>query len=329
MSRSLSFPEASKAVRTRRELLEAGMTSRSIAEAVATGEKRRIQRNRYVPNELWAQLWPESRHLLEVCAAAGEMRDGGVVASYESAAVLHELPLYRHAPEAVHVTVPIGSRMSSRPGLRRHGESLPDEDIGVVSGIRCTTLDRTVFDLARALAMEAAVAVADVALRRVAMRAARYDELAAEEWRERMLERCARARGVRGIRQAVLVIGFADGRSESTGESVSRLQLTRLGFRRLRLQVPVAGPNGREYRVDLDIEDADAFYEFDGMGKYRDEATRSGRTIEQVILDEKRREDWIRGTTQKRFARAESPHIVTSEQLGKRLAAFGITPPWR
>lgn len=54
---------------------------------------------------------------------------------------------------------------------------------------------------------------------------------------------------------------------------------------------------------------------------------RSGRTLEQVILDEKRREDWIRGTTQKRFARAESPHIVTPATLGKRLAAFGITPP--
>lgn len=329
VSRTLSIEEASRSIHTRRELLDAGMSSRTIAQAVETGEHRRIQRNRYVRGEVWAELWPESRHLLEVCAAEHEMRDGGGVVSHESAGVLRSLPLYRHVPDAVHVTMPTGSRMSSRPGLRRHCDLLPDEDIAVVAGIRCTTLDRTVFDLARTLSWEAAVAAADAALRQVAMRGDRYDEIAAEEWRERMLDRCSRSRGVRGIRQAEGVIRFADGRSESTGESVSRLQLRRLGFRRLRLQVAVAGPNGQEYRVDLGIDDVDAFYEFDGMGKYRDEAMRSGRTVEQVVLDEKRREDWIRGTTQKRFARAEGPHILTPESLGKRLAAFGITPPAR
>lgn len=303
------------------------MTPRAIARAVASGEHRRLQRNRYVSNNLWADLWPESRHLLEVCAAAGEMRDGGAVASYESAGVLHELPLYRHVPAAVHVTTPPGSRMSSRRGLTRHSDLLPDEDIDVLFGIRCATLDRTVFDLVRTLGVEAALAVADAALRQVAMVEKAYDEVAAEGWRQRMLERCARSRGVRGIRQAETVIRLADGRAESSGESVSRLQLRRLGFRRLRLQVAVAGPHGREYHVDIEIEDANAYYEFDGVGKYLEEAMRSGRTLEQVILDEKRREDWIRGTTQKRFARAESPHIVTPATLGKRLAAFGITPP--
>lgn len=244
--RHLSFAEASRAVRTRQRLLESGMIPRAIARAVASGEHRRLQRNRYVSNDLWADLWPESRHLLEVCAAAGEMRDGGAVASYESAGVLHELPLYRHVPAAVHVTTPPGSRMSSRHGLTRHSDLLPDKDIDVLFGIRCATLDRTVFDLVRTLGVEAALAVADAALRQVAMVEKAYGEVAAEGWRQRMLERCARSRGVRGIRQAETVIRLADGRAESSGESVSRLQLRRLGFRRLRLQAAVAGPHGRE-----------------------------------------------------------------------------------
>lgn len=327
--RNLSFDEASAAVVTRQQLLEAGMSSRAIGQTVASGKHRRLQRNRYVRSDLWADVWPESQHLLRVCAAVGEMRESRAVAAYESAGVLHELPLYRHVPVAVHVTMPTGSRMSSRPGLSRHSELLPEEDITVVSGVRCTTLERTVFDLVRTLTVEAAIAVADTALRQAAMVGRTYDQTAAAGWRQRMIERCARSRGVRGVRQAEMVIRFADGRAESSGESVSRLQLARLGFRRLRLQVAVAGPDGKEYRVDIEIEDANAFYEFDGVGKFLDEAMRSGRTLEQVVLNEKRREDWIRGTTQKRFARAESPHIVTPANLGKRLAAFGITPPGR
>lgn len=329
MAHHLTFDEAMAAVRSREQLRASGMTARAIGDAVMCGQMRRLQRNRYVGMDLWSDLWPESRHLIELCAAVHEMRDGGGVASHESAGVLSELPLYRHTPSAVHLITPQGRRMSSRAGLQRHADELPADDIAVVNGIRCTTLDRTVFDLVRTLSMEAAVAVADAALRREAMRGSAYDERAAEGWRERMLQRCAAARGGRGVRQAEAAIRFADGRSESPGEAVSRLQLSRLGFRELRLQVPVSGPDGRTYRVDIGIEDVRSFYEFDGMGKYDELALASGRTVKEVVLDEKRREDWIRGTTQRRLVRAEAPHIVTPEALGRRLAAFGITVPRR
>ena len=303
------------------------MSEREIVRALQSGHLRKLQRNRFVAVAVWGDLWPESRHLVELSAAAAEMRTGEGVASYVSAGALRELPFYRHIPEAVHFTLPAGTRMSSRPGLQRHHDHLPEDDIDTVFGIRCTSLERTTFDLARTLTLEAAVAVADAALRQTTMVAGEYDMLAADVWRERMLERCARSRGVRGIRQAELAIRFADGRSESPGESVSRLQLSRLGFRRLRLQVPVPGPAGTRYRVDIEIEDARTFFEFDGLGKYLDESLRSGRTAEQVVLDEKRREDWIRGTTQKRMVRAESAHIVSPAALAQRLAAFGVMPP--
>ncbi|MDR7111101.1 hypothetical protein J2X03_000965 [Microbacterium trichothecenolyticum] len=329
MPRHLSLDEAMAAVRSREQLRASGMTARAIGDAVVRGELRRLQRNRYVGVKLWNDLWPESRHLIEVCAAVAEMRDGDGVASHESAGVVAELPLYRHTPSAVHLLKPEARRGSSRVGLQHHADLLPAGDITVVNGIRCTTLDRTVFDLVRTLSMEAAVAVADAALRREAMRGSAYDERAAEAWRERMLQRCEAARGGRGVRQAEAAIRFADGRSESPGEAVSRLQLSRLGFRELRLQVPVSGPDGRTYRVDIGIEDVRSFYEFDGMGKYDELALASGKTVKQVVLDEKRREDWIRGATQRRFARAEAQHILTAEALGRRLAAFGITPPRR
>lgn len=278
---------------------------------------------------VWEELWPESRHLLEVVAAQSEMRGGGGPVAYESAGVVHGLPLYRHVPARVHVTCFATSRSSSRATLARHCEPLPDEDVVVHDGMRCTTLERTVFDVVRVVGRETAVAFADAALRQVAVSARQYDTQAAEEWRARMLERIAAARGTRGIRQAEDVIRFADGRAELPGESVTRLQLARLRFTRFGLQVPVRGPSGSDYFVDIEAEEERALIEFDGQAKYLDEAMRSGRTLEEVLLDEKRREDWIRGVTQKRFVRVEDAHVATSDALAARLSAFGITLPRR
>lgn len=306
-----------------------GWRQRDIESAVRAGEIIRLQQNRYVRERVWRDLWPESRHLIQVVAAHAEMRGGGAVASYESSGVLHGIPLYRHVPERVHVTLPTGGRSSSRVGLIRHREELPDEDTAERGGIPCTSLERTTFDAARTLSYEAALTFADAALRQVAWSEDGYDFNLAEAWRSQMLERVGRFPGARGIRQAADAIRFADGRAELPGESVTRLQLARLGFTQFELQVPVAGPNRSVYRVDLDLEEVATFLEFDGHGKYLAESLRSGRSLDDVLLAEKRREDWIRGVTQRRFVRVEDAHIGSAEALASRLAAFGISIPGR
>ena len=88
----------------------------------------------------------------------------------------------------------------------------------------------------------------------------------------------------------------------------------------------VAGPAGRDYFIDFGLDDVPAWGEFDGEGKYRDKAMRSGLTLEQVLLREKQREDWIRGVTQRPFARWKCEHLRTRDTLGARLASFGIRP---
>ncbi len=57
---------------------------------MAGGELRRLQRNRYVRDDLWSELWPESRHRIEVDAAVGEMRGGSGATSHDSAGVVWE-----------------------------------------------------------------------------------------------------------------------------------------------------------------------------------------------------------------------------------------------
>src|SRR5690606_28748954 len=160
------------------------------------------------------------------------------------------------------------------------------------------------------------VACADAALRSVAVSGNDQDERTAAQWRGSLAERAARSRA-RGVRQARRVIDFADGRAQLPGENVSRVQLKRLGFGPPDLQVRVVAPDGAEYRVDFGLDDVDAFGEFDGAGKYLDPALRGGRSIEQVVLDEKRREDVIRGVTGRRFVRWDDAHISTADALGR------------
>lgn len=151
-----------------------------------------------------------------------------------------------------------------------------------------------------------------------------YPGLAAA-WHERMAAK-AEAVSVRGIRQARDLLAFADGRAQLPGESVSRLHLRRLGFSDVDLQARVRGPGGEEYWMDFAFLRERVFGEFDGKAKYLDSDLNGARSVETVVLDEKKREDAVRGVTRWGVVRWGSEHILTANDLGLRLAAFGIRP---
>lgn len=319
-------PHLEHLVRSRDDLILNGWTDRSIAAAVRSKELVHMRRGWYIDAAERNRLTPEQQHHAQIIAVARDS-EGGAVMSHTSAGVIWNLPFYRIGLVRVHMTTDAPRRISSAPDVLRHVAPLPAEDLVVIDGIRCTSLSRTVFDLCRMLPMEAAVAIADAAERLMGERIREWDVEAVASWRAGLRERLDAAAGARGVRQARWVADFADGRAQLPGESVSRLQLHRLGFPAPQLQVPVPGPAGKMYFVDFGLDESNAFGEFDGKGKYLDEALRSGRTIEQVMLDEKEREDWIRGTTGRRFARWGSREIKTPQALAARFAAFRITPP--
>ncbi|MDQ0649246.1 hypothetical protein QFZ53_003442 [Microbacterium natoriense] len=319
-------PTLEHLVRSRADLLLNGWTDRRIANAIRGGAFHQIRRGWFIAADERKALWEEEKHRVHVIAVARDSRGPGVM-SHSSAAVLWRLPLWGMRLTRVHMTTDAPHRISSSPDVHRHVAALGPDDVNVIDGIRCTSLARTVFDLIRVVPVEAAVAVADAAERQMAARGWEWDLDAVTSWRGGMQERLDAAPSARGIRQARWVSDFADGRAQLPGESVSRLQLFRLGFEPPELQVPVDGPGGSRYFVDFGLKGIRVFGEFDGQGKYRDEALRSGKPLEQVLLEEKRREDWIRGTTQWRFARWEAPHIQTARALESRLASFGIAAP--
>ncbi|MBO1806028.1 hypothetical protein [Leucobacter ruminantium] len=67
--------------------------------------------------------------------------------------------------------------------------------------------------------------------------------------------------------------------------------------------------------------------EMDGRIKYADPVYRNGRTLEQVLLDEKEREDEVRGIHRKSVVRWGWSSIGSARRLGARLSAFGLHIP--
>jgi hypothetical protein len=314
----------------RGQLLAQGVREAQLKRALKDGRLRRLRPGAFVTRQNWEGAYAEERHLLHVLAADAARRDGEVVFSHLSAAAVWGLPLFRPSPMFVHVSGPRTDAVCRpKSGIAHHGVEIDPADRESVAGIPCTSLERTVYDVIRSESKETAVALADAALRQGAWSITRsdYDPDAAESWRAGLLARIGDASGARGIRQARWVARFADGGAQLPGESVSRLYLVELGFAVPRLQVPFAGPRGESWRIDFGMDDVCAWGEFDGISKYTDPELLGDRSTAAAVLEEKHREDWIRGRTQRRFARWGMADIATAETLRARLAAFSILPP--
>jgi len=324
----MDLEAARNAVKTWPALARSGITRPQLRVELTAGHMRRIGRGAYVACSTWDAEYAEGRHLLNIIAATRRLSDR-VVYSHLSAAALHGLPFYRFHPVRVHIsgTAVDGRVKKSKPLVARHQIAIPDADVTVHNGIRCTSLARTVADCIRIVTAEQAIVIADAALRKVAWdsRTRTYDERAAQRFRAEVMARLPK--GGRGVRQARYILELADGRAESPGESVSRLYLIQLGFRTPLLQVPVRGPKGADYHLDLGLSEIKTFGEFDGKGKYLDDELRGDQDAESVVLAEKEREDWVRGVTGWRVIRWGWDDIDTIDTFRKRLRAFGIYPP--
>ncbi|MFT4234376.1 MAG: hypothetical protein QM607_05170 [Microbacterium sp.] len=117
---------------------------------------------------------------------------------------------------------------------------------------------------------------------------------------------------------------MGDARAESPGESIARLYLYDLRRGPVELQVRVPGPQGTVFEVDMEF--CGVLAEFDGAVKYSRTEFLRGRTPEQVVLDEKRREDWIRGSTGKRMIRFGTPELADRDTFARYLSSLGIRP---
>lgn len=204
-----------------------------------------------------------------------------------SAAVLHGLPVWPDQLRRVQVIRDRDGGGRSRRHVTVRGLPLHRDDVVTNDGLAVTSLARTVVDLACQLPMRQSVAVGDAALRWVAENE-RSRDLSAEL--ASTLKRAARRPGVPTARRA---IAFLDPRSESAAESVSRVLMHEYGVPTPELQYEIFDAVGLLIaRSDFAWPELKTLGEFDGGIKY---SGAFGKTAEQVIIEEKRRENVLRG----------------------------------
>ena len=257
----------------RDEVLRTGWTDHDLRRCERRGELVRVRRGSYADPRVVTELDAEQRHRLAVDVATRAPTP--CVLSHASAAVLWGMPLVDVDLRRVHFIRP-GAAGGRRSAARvDHGGALPAADITRRNGILVTTPARTLVDLARTDSPRASVVAADHGLHH-----RQTDPVALEE----VLDRCSRMPGIGTGRQALRRV---DGRSESPGETLTRLAVDGLGA--LDAQVELRGPRHRFVaRVDLAVEDALTVIEFDGRQKYL--ALRApGQSVEDAVLAEKRR----------------------------------------
>lgn len=324
----MHLEDARRALHTYESLGDEGVSRSEIDRRCARGELVKLHPGRFVEAELIARLFPEQRHLLRIAAVLDAGRGSSAAISHVSAAVLHGLPVPRHPLDKVHRSGRTMRGTTSGEGpVATHDVHVPDEDRCDLDGVPVTTLARTVLDVARSCRAETAMAVADAAFRRVAHSGRTYDTEAAERFRDDLKARVLDLAGGRGVVAARRVVSVADGRADRPGESITRLYLLRLGFRRIRLQVPVRGPQGTDLACDIGVDDVPAFLEFDGVAKYVDPDMTRGRSVREVVTAEKEREDWIRAVTGRPIVHVMWPDIASPAALAALLWRHGIRPP--
>jgi very-short-patch-repair endonuclease len=265
------------------QLRDRGLDMNDLARLRRRGEIVRIRRGAYArPTEARPIEAPtaEDQHRLLIAATVPQLRDGAVI-SHASAAVLHGMPTWPETLERVHLTRDRNYGGKSRSVVIVHCAPFIAEDVVEMTGVRLTSLARTVVDLARSGPFDQAAAVGDRAMANGLSRA-RLDQV------------LIRMKRWPYVRQARRVVAFLDGRSESVGESLSRVRIADDGLPAPELQRQIINARGRPIgRVDFCWEPYRTIGEFDGKTKYG-RLLKPGQSSEDAVFAEKVREDELR-----------------------------------
>src|SRR6478672_10595426 len=264
------------------DALACGHTWLDLSRLVARGELVRVRTGAYVDAPLHAAASPGERLALRataVCRSLG-MR---YAVSHAAAVALAGLPVLGASTGTVHLTRLTPGKTRSSAGKSRASAGvamhpvLPARAIGTVRGVPVVLPAFAVLQLAALRGLEAGVVAADAAVNR---RLVRAEDLRAA------LEQARLGPGA-GAARAVLTL--VDGRSESVGESRTRVLLRAVGLPPPQLQAEIRDPQGRLVgRVDFLFRAERTVVEFDGLVKYGEDTAR------QALIAEKRREDRLR-----------------------------------
>lgn len=250
---------------TSAEALACGLDRGEVARLRRAGAVVRLGRGVYGPAEFMAADAQRCAH----AAALLAYESRGAVLAGRSAALAWGLPLIGPAPARVELVAERG-RDGLAAGRILRVAALPSEHRAAAAGLPATSLARTVLDVGRARGLLEAVVVADAAL---AAGLAEADLSSAQQVMA----------GWPGMRRAARAAAFADGRSGSPAESLSRVRFAEHGLPAPQLQVRLADAEGLIGFADFGWPGVVG--ECDGRLKY---------DTPEALWAEKRREDRIR-----------------------------------
>lgn len=303
-----------------RDAIVAATTS-GLYRNVAAGHLTKVVHGAYLPSTAWAELTSEQRHLARIVSAHERYGDVGPF-SHLSAAAIWGLPIVGARLRQPEVAMGPTTGGRSREGLIRRASTRFVEST-VVDGLRVTTLERTLVDLALSQRTSTAVVALDAALH--------GSDALPQLDHGRLGDERRSAEGLRGTRRADRAFELGDSESESPGETVSRVGAWVLGFPAPRLQTELRDESGSFVaRVDFDWLKWGLIGEFDGLGKY----LRAGSDPASSIIAEKVREDAIRslGPRVTRWGWSTATDLRALESVLRRAGLpqrrrFSPTPP--
>ncbi len=269
----------------RRQAISCGVTSREFARLTdGDGPWIKVRYGVYTTRERWSVLTSHDRLVLRDRAALLVCAPDAVL-SHSSAARLLGLPLYAVPDHLSHVTRTSDTQTARMQAqLKHHVAALSTAHVRTLAGVRVTTPERTVVDLAREYGFYTGVVAADAALNSGADPAV-------------LLSMVAALTTEPGGPEIAAAVTNARAGADTPIETLGRILLTRLGIHDLVLQHVVAFPEGGHAVGDIYSPALNHLWECDGRVKYQtlDAESSPDVSADDVVWLEKKREDRIRG----------------------------------
>ena len=299
-----------------RDATRLGLGPSDLRRMVKQGEIRRLIRGWYAVGAPDAQSAPwegadewetaRAQHRL-LSVALLRSFEGRVVASHQSALVLHGARLWKSDLTTAHLCRSDDDHTRRRPAAILH-PACGVQAVETADGFRTVPVATAVVQVGLRAPRDGLPPFPFESL--VAADGALHDGLVTKEELEAAVKAHSGHPGIHGVRT---LLARADGRHESVGETRLAHTMRALGYR-FTPQVWVSA-GGRRWRADFVLDDDPVIIEFDGLAKYSGGLPDpSPEQLRKTFAEEKWREDRLRGTGREMvrvvWAEADDAHVV-------------------
>jgi hypothetical protein len=307
MARRVADLDDTGGVILRRDAISMGMDDRAIRRLVRSGTWHRVRHGAYVDRAIWDSMVAEDQHRV-LARAVLRTAGGPAVLSHLTAALEHGAEAWDVDLSNVHFT-----RLDRRAGRReagvvQHRGRLSEDEFGLVHGAPVVSAARSLIEVTTVTDVAHGLVIANslVHQRPEVLSAARSLESGMNHWKDTLATR--------------IVLALADPRVESVAESRTAHLLWSQGIPGFEPQVTVRDGQGHVVgRVDFANPSAGAFLEVDGRVKYR--ARPGGKSLDQVLYEERQREKLICRLTGWICIRISWADLANPERLAREIRA--------